>query len=187
MNPQWFWFIPLFIALGVAAATDLRSRRIPNSLTLALASAGLLQAVLLPARAGGIGLGGSAAGLALGLLVPFVFFAINALGAGDVKLLAAVGAWVGPHPILIIMLVAAIIGGVLAIVQGLMQRRLALVVGNTALLAMNLLNVRRFGIAKVTAMNSEPPTLKHAMPYGVAIALATAMFITARAAGWVHA
>jgi prepilin peptidase CpaA len=187
MSPQWFWFIPLFVSLGFAGVIDLRSRRIPNSLTLALACAGLLQSMLLPPRAGGIGLGGSAAGLAVGLLVPFVFFAINALGAGDVKLLAAVGAWVGAQPILIIMLVAAIFGGVLAVVQGLMQRRLALVVGNTALLAMNLINVRRFGVAKIAAMNTKEPTLKNALPYGVAIAVATALFITARAAGWVHA
>ena len=53
MTPQWFWFIPLFVALGVAGVTDLRSRRIPNSLTLALACAGLLQSILLPPRAGG--------------------------------------------------------------------------------------------------------------------------------------
>jgi len=51
--------------------------------------------------------------------VPFVFFAIGALGAGDVKLLAAIGAWVGAKPILIILVMGRDHGGVLAISQAL--------------------------------------------------------------------
>jgi prepilin peptidase CpaA len=129
-------------------------------------------------------LGASISGLAVGLLVPFVFFAINVLGAGDVKLLAAIGAWVGAKPILLIMLVAVILGGVLAIVQGLAQRRLPLLLGNTALLAANLLNVRRFGLAKVTSMSRESPTLENSLPYGVAIAMATGLYVVAHVVGW---
>jgi prepilin peptidase CpaA len=153
-------------------------------LTAALALAGLLQAALLPRQAATLGLGASAGGLAVGLLVPFVFFAINALGAGDVKLLAAIGAWVGAKPILLIMLAAAILGGVLAVIQGLMQRRLALLIGNTALLAANLMNIRRFGVAKIAAMGQEPPTLQNTIPYGVAIAAATILFVAGRCTGW---
>jgi prepilin peptidase CpaA len=178
----WTWSIPLFGMCALAAAIDLRSRRIPNWLTLSLALAGLLHAWLMPQH--GIGLAAAGKGLAAGFFVPFVFFAIGALGAGDVKLLAAVGVWVGAKPILLIMLAAAILGGVLAIVQALMQRRLALVVGNTALLATNLMNVRRFGVAKVVAMGAEPPTLENTLPYGVAIAAATSLFVGVRLAGW---
>jgi prepilin peptidase CpaA len=189
MSAQWLLsYLPLLAALVIAAGSDLRSRRIPNSLTLPLALSGLLLAGLPSSRAeGAISFGGAAAGLGVGLAVPFVFFAIGALGAGDVKLLAAVGAWVGVKPILIIMLAAAIIGGVLAVVQALMQRRLALVLGNTTLLAMNLVNVRRFGTARVVAMSAESPSLNNALPYGVAIALATVCFIVGRTAGWVIA
>ena len=64
-------------------------------------------------------------------------------------------------------------------------RRLALLVGNTALLAANLINVRRFGVAKLTALGREAPTLENTLPYGVAISTATGLYAAAHCAGWV--
>lgn len=176
-------YLPLLAMLVWASAIDVRSRRIPNWLTLAVAVAGLAQAWLAPHLLG-VTIGTAGTGLAVGLFVPFVFFAINALGAGDVKLLAAIGAWVGPWPVLGIMLASAVAGGIVALVQGLMQRRLGLLLGNTALLAMNLASVRRFGTAKLQAMGAEPPTLKNTIPYAVPILMATTGFVLVRAYGW---
>jgi len=176
-------FAPLLIATAIAAAIDARTRRIPNWLTLALAVAGLIVAWLAPISGGAFGIGASAKGLGIGCAIPFLCCAISALGAGDVKLLAAIGAWVGAWPILVIMLAAALLGGVLAVVQGLMQRRLALLIGNTTLLAANLMSVRRFGVAKVAAMGRETPTLDNTLPYGVAIAAATVLVVVARCCG----
>ena len=102
-------------ALGIATlacATDLRSRRIPNWLTLGAMVAGLGFHALMP---GGHGIAAAALGLVVGLFVFFPFFALGALGAGDVKLMAALGAWVGAAAVVNVALYGAVAGGVLAV------------------------------------------------------------------------
>lgn len=100
-----------FGGLGVACLLDLRDRRVPNALTAGLAGAGLLVRGL-ELGLGSIvpGLGGAVAGLAL-LFLPFHR---GWVGGGDVKLLAAIGAWLGPLALLRAWLAAALLGGLLA-------------------------------------------------------------------------
>jgi prepilin peptidase CpaA len=98
---------------GVACATDLRSARIPNALTFGAVAAALLFHLLAPQGGGAMFIG---AGLLAGLLVFFPFFALGALGAGDVKLMAALGAWIGWAATVQVALYGAIAGGVLAVV-----------------------------------------------------------------------
>ena len=108
--------IPELIAVAVGAiacGTDLRSSRIPNWLTFSAIAAGVLYHALAPSGAGAPMAG---LGLLAGLLVFFPFFALGALGAGDVKLMAALGAWLGWQPIVYVALYGAIAGGVLAVV-----------------------------------------------------------------------
>jgi prepilin peptidase CpaA len=181
MYAQVLSFVPPLAMVGYATVTDVRSRRIPNWLTLALVVTGLAQAMAWDAT--GIGLAGSAKGLVAGFAVPFAFFAIRALGAGDVKLLAGIGAWVGAGPVLWIMLIAAALGGVVAIVQGLAQRRLALLFGNTFLLAANIMQMRKLGTAKIESMGTESPTLKNTIPYAVPIFFATVGYVIAHVTG----
>ena len=92
---------------AAAAATDLRNARIPNALTFGAAGLALLFHAAMP---GGLGLTASSV---------FPFFALGAMGAGDVKLMAALGAWVGWHSALYIAIYAALAGGVLAILVSL--------------------------------------------------------------------
>src|SRR6266700_502919 len=102
----------LLVSLGYAALTDLRTRRIGNRFILTATAIGLLINV---ATAGWEGARQSGLGWLVGvgfLLVPFVF---GTLGAGDVKLLAAVGAWEGPRFVLLAAVFACVIGGVWAI------------------------------------------------------------------------
>src|SRR5260221_13553602 len=82
--------------LAIAVVTDVRTRRIPNWLTGSLAAAGLGMAFA------GVGLtpGQAALGLLAGLALMMPAHLIGATGAGDVKLMAAVGAVVGPGPTL---------------------------------------------------------------------------------------
>jgi len=104
------------VALGIAAlacATDLRSRRIPNWLTAGAMVAGVVFHLL---SSGGAGLGVAGLGFIVGLLVFFPFFALGALGAGDVKLMAALGTWVGAAAVINVALFGALAGGVLAVV-----------------------------------------------------------------------
>jgi prepilin peptidase CpaA len=107
------------LAIGaVACFTDLRQARIPNALTFGAAAAGLAFHLLAP-QGSGFALAG--AGMLAGLLVFFPFFALGAMGAGDVKLMAAIGVWVGWQPALNVALYGALAGGVLAIVVAMWQ------------------------------------------------------------------
>jgi len=100
----------LILLAGAAAWSDFRQRRIPNALTIA----GLAVALLLRAPLGlaAVGSGLAGAGIALGLSL--VFFLAGGMGGGDVKLLAAVGAFLGPQRLWPALLVMALTGGLMA-------------------------------------------------------------------------
>lgn len=100
-------------AAAIACITDLKSRRIPNVLTLG-AAAGAFGLYL--ARDGWHGLAWSLGGWAVGLAMFLPLFLLRGIGGGDVKLLAALGAWVGPLSAMWLALYAAIAGGPLALI-----------------------------------------------------------------------
>ncbi len=104
---------PSLIVLAIATFTDLRSRRIPNWLVLPFMVLGL---VLSAWHGGWHGLGQSLAGLALGAMVFGVLSWMGGMGMGDVKLCAAMGAWIGPSQLLLAMVVTGVAGGVMAVV-----------------------------------------------------------------------
>lgn len=109
------------VLLIVACVTDMRWRRIPNVLVLVLAISGLAFSVYLDPWSPGLVRGAS--GLALGFAIWIAFYALGAIGAGDVKLFAAAGAWLGPAFTWRAALVAAAVGGVLAVAALLRERR----------------------------------------------------------------
>jgi prepilin peptidase CpaA len=104
--------LPAAIA-SVAALIDLRSRRIPNWLTLAAVLAGLAWHTL---RDGPTGLSVALAGAALGLALLLPFYMVRGVGAGDVKLLAAIGALVGPQTLVSVAIYGALVGGAISLV-----------------------------------------------------------------------
>jgi prepilin peptidase CpaA len=102
-------------ALAVAAAacvTDIRSRRIPNALTFSALAVALIVHGLLPQ---GLGWSHVTFGALVGLAVFLPFFMLGGMGAGDVKLMMALGAWLGAGTILRVALYGAVAGGVLAV------------------------------------------------------------------------
>jgi prepilin peptidase CpaA len=102
------------VAIAVTACvTDLRSRRIPNVLTFGGALAAL---VYHTATAGSAGLLASVAGWGLGVVVFLLPFALGGLGGGDIKLLAALGAWLGPALTMWMAMYTGVAGGVLALI-----------------------------------------------------------------------
>ena len=105
---------PVVIAV-VAAFIDVRSRRIPNVLTFPGAAAGL---VFHASTTGASGLGYAAAGWLTGVAIFLPLFLLRGMGAGDVKLLGAVGAWVGPVGALWCAFYSVMAGGVLALAIG---------------------------------------------------------------------
>ena len=116
---------------ALACATDLRSARIPNFLTFGSILAGVLFHAVAP---NGSGVAAAALGLVAGLLVFFPIFALGALGAGDVKLMAAIGTWIGWLPVIYVALYGAVAGGVLAVCVALWRGYLRKALSNIAAL-----------------------------------------------------
>jgi len=104
---------------------------VPNWLTLGITVAGL---TLAAARLSGLSLPAAFAGLALGLAVMLPGHLIGATGAGDVKLLAALGTMLGPKATVLAFIYAAIAGGGLAVLVALQRRTLEVTMARTAML-----------------------------------------------------
>jgi len=114
------------VGMGAAAVIDLRTRRIPNMLTASLAAVGVGIAA---AGLGRVGLGAALLGCLLGLAFMLPGHIFGATGAGDVKLLAAAGALLGPTDTIYAFLYTAIAGGVLALLVAVARRRLTQTIG----------------------------------------------------------
>lgn len=177
-------FLPLILLscfLALAVWNDLRTRRIPNALVFGGAILGLLFNAALPAGDGlfvqpfgGIGLLKALAGLAVGLLLLLPMYAMRALGAGDVKLMAMIGAFVGPGAVAGITLLTLLAGGVLALVVAGFNGRLKPMVFNTwQLIKYSMLRSLAGEVPKMEA----PATPSGRLPYAVAIAAGAAPYL----------
>jgi prepilin peptidase CpaA len=118
------------IAAGMSVATivDLRTRRIPNPLTAAMATTGL---GLAGAGLSEVTIGAALAGLLIGFAVMLPGHLLGATGAGDVKLMAAAGAVLGPVLVLTAFVYTALAGGVLAVAIAARRRRLGATLADT--------------------------------------------------------
>ena len=159
-------------ALVVSAALfDLRFRRIPNWLN---AAGWLLGIGLQIAAHGATGAKQDLLGSGLALAVYTGLFALRAMGAGDVKLMAAVGAFTGPVHWLYVFLLASVIGGVIALVAVLSKGALLRVARTIAFLVWDLVHFRApfHAHPELDVGNEKARTL----PHGVAIALGTLLY-----------
>ena len=110
--------VGLFTA--AAAATDIRSQKIPNLLTVPAAILGLvfhvIHGFLVPEAYGfGGGIGFALAGFAVGFVLLLIPALLGGGGMGDIKLLAALGAWLGPMYILFAFGASAVFASMMAI------------------------------------------------------------------------
>lgn len=103
---------PTVAVLLVATFTDLRSRRIPNWLVFPFMLAGIAVSGVL---GGWIGVLHSLEGLGLGALLFGILCLMGGMGMGDMKLCAAIGAWIGPGQLMIALVMTGIVGGVMAL------------------------------------------------------------------------
>ena len=152
------------VVLTLACIADLRNRRIPNVLTFSAAALGIAYHA---ATGGWPAVGSSVAGWLLGVALFFPMFALRGMGAGDVKLLAAVGAWLGPAEVAFVALATSIAGGVLAIGVALLHGYLKKALTNvrTLLTHWRLAGVRP--LPEVTLEGSEGPRLAYAVPVAI--------------------
>jgi prepilin peptidase CpaA len=159
-------FTHLFVGalLALACISDLRTRRIPNVLTFSAIAAALVFHLL---AGGWRAAGSSIAGCSLGALLFFPMFVLRGMGAGDVKLLAAVGAWLGPGQVAIAALATSIAGGGIGIAVAFGHGYLGTALSNIWLL---LTHWRVDGIRPLPALTLETtrgPRLAYAIPIAV--------------------
>jgi prepilin peptidase CpaA len=147
----------------VAAVTDIRSRSIPNWLTYSAMLLGVGHYTLVD---GAPGFFFGAGGLFLGLALLIVFYIAGGMGAGDVKLMGAVGALLGPKGVFVAFIFTALAGGIYAIALLLLRFR----VGGTLIRLGTMFSSLRCGtsLAASSAGRNGKITV---LNYGVAIAL----------------
>lgn len=157
----------------VACLFDMSTQRIPNKLTFTTAALAILFHTAAPAGAGWMH---ATLGLVAGLLVFFPLFALGSMGAGDVKLMAAVGAWIGAVPILYVALYGSIAGGVLAVIVAIKRKHLARAIRNLKMLVTYWWVE---GVKPLPALTLES-TDSLRMPYALAIAAGLAVTLWQR-------
>jgi prepilin peptidase CpaA len=151
--------------LCTAAVIDLRTYRIPNRLTAGGALIGILWS-LLP---GGLGVLDALGGAALGLVALLPLYVLRVMGAGDVKLMAMAGAFLGAPQVLMAALLSFIAGGVFAIGFAVWRRATGQMLANVRdAVFMNAIAVaagQRLDFASTPSIGK--------FPYGIAICLGT--------------
>ena len=155
--------IPLALTVWIAWG-DLRTRRIPNYLTLGTALAGLAYNFM---NTGISGLADGCLGMLLGfacLILPYLW---GGMGAGDVKALAALGAWLGPKLTIFLFCYMGIAGGVIAVGYLVWQGILWQKIKEGWVFLLNLILSRPAGPPRPPS----PAELTEGLPYGVAIAI----------------
>lgn len=161
----------LLALMVIAAITDLRTRKIPNWLV----ATGLLLALTAQILQSGP-LDGATMWWkgALTGFVPFVFlYLVNAIGAGDAKLMAAIGGFVGPLGALHIMVLTFLAGGVLAVVITVLHGSHRLALARLSNLILSL----PFGL-RFERPETDPAQRGARLPYAVAMASAVGLFAT---------
>ncbi|MDD2933215.1 MAG: A24 family peptidase [Methylotenera sp.] len=168
---------PLLVLLLMVTRQDIRSRRIPNKLVLIGLVLGVILNGLLPegqgfnsAIPGGVGWLAALRGSAVGMAVLLPIYWLRAMGAGDVKLMSMVGAFLGSADVLGAVLATFIAGGVMALAVVLWSRQLSQMLLNVKLILLG-------GFVKMSAgqaplMNDLPVSVGK-LPYAVAITVGT--------------
>jgi len=177
-------FLPVTCALlvpGILLASwiDYTQRRVPNWLNLTLILVGFaVQGWFFGWSGLTTGFLGMWAGFGL-LIVPWM---MHGMGAGDVKLMAAIGVWFGPLLTLYSFVVGAVIGGVAAVVMILSTGRLRMACSNLNVIFAKCTNPQtlfsEFGSAKSFGTTSQ------LLPYGVPLTAGTLLVLASRVFGW---
>lgn len=166
-----FPLIPLWLVLGagcVAAFTDMWSFKIPNYITLPLLLAGVLFQAFAPL---GQGVTTAMFGIFAGFSCLILFYVVGAVGAGDVKLLAAIGAWIGPFGIVALFMLAAVLTVIyaagLAIWRGKLTQTL---IKSTLLLRQGMTIIKHLGPdERIEEAAKRPDRRRHLVPFAVMV------------------
>jgi prepilin peptidase CpaA len=162
---QTIWYLVIALTL-LAAWTDSHTRRIPNWLTVSGLFAGIgVNSYFRGWHGATASLEGI--GLALAVLLPLVL--LRGLGAGDWKLMGAVGSFVGPVLLIFILAGSILLSGLMAMVQMMRTRRVVETLKNVVTLVRGFFS---FGLRPNPQISLENPGMMK-LPFGVAVAAAT--------------
>lgn len=180
MTPKilgWLALLPMILLLAAAVLEDVKYHRIPNSIAFSGMGLGILFNTVLPegfgfvsSLPGGLGFLGGLGGAALGLALLLPMYWLRAMGAGDVKLIAMVGAFLGAEDVLGAVLAIFIAGGIVSLAYA----------WKIGVLRRTLQNIRFIVYSSaIKIVGGTPPVLDDApetagkFPYAVAIAMGT--------------
>lgn len=150
----------LIVVLLIAAITDYRFRKVPNIVTFPAILGGMAIAFL---QGGFSVLSSSALGFFLGIALLFLPYAMGGIGAGDVKLLGAIGAIKGPWFVFVTFLVTSIIGGIMAV------GRMAFMIKGSDMMILRQSIKTVYYTGALSAIEVPEYALKERLPYAVAI------------------
>lgn len=157
---------PTLIVLAIATFTDVRSCRIPNWLVLPFLVAGVAISGWMH---GWHGVGQSLLGMGVGIVVLGFFCWMGGMGMGDLKLVAAVGAWIGPAQLVLALVLTGIAGGIMALCWAIGGGFVGELLNGTGELIFGL---RKRGLRPHPELVLDNPSTRK-MPYAPAIAIGT--------------
>ena len=165
-------FLTVFLSsiLVVAAVTDLRTQKIPNLLTFSTMFLGLVYHSIINGWSGIIF---SIEGLLLGIAILIIPYIMGGMGAGDAKLMGAIGAMVGPKGVFIAFLYTAIAGGIYALIILLFNMEYF-----KDFMKRSLITIKSFVLTRqFISVPAEKSKNKPKLCYGVSIAIGTFSYI----------
>ncbi len=165
--PVWI----VTVTLVVAAVIDGLKLKVPNWITFPMIITGWVYSATLSPYAGWEGLMYSLLGTAVGLALLLPAYAIGGMGAGDVKLLAGVGAWVWSTITLYAFAVSAIVGGVIALLMVVVRRKWFKHQAQFWMICNEILTIK--DPEKLAAIAAERKATMMLLPYGIPIAIGT--------------
>lgn len=170
-TPWTIWLVS--IVLVVAAIIDGWKLKVPNWITFPFVIAGWIYCF---AAFGWSGLGWSLIGTLVGLALLLPLYAIGGMGAGDVKLLAGVGAWVGPSVTAYAFCVSVLVGAVIAVAMVLYRRAWSKHSAQFKAILLEIWTVRNPD--QLAAAAAERKSTMLLLPYGIPIAIGTIAYFT---------
>jgi prepilin peptidase CpaA len=165
------------ITLVVAAVIDGLKLKVPNWITFPMIVSGWIYSATLSPYAGWEGLMYSLIGTVVGLALLMPAYAIGGMGAGDVKLLAGVGAWVWGTTTLYAFAVSAVIGGIIAVLMVLAGKSWSKHQSQFWMIANEIMTVK--DPEKLATIAAERKPTMMLLPYGIPIAIGTIAYFAA--------
>ncbi|MBW3542199.1 MAG: A24 family peptidase [Planctomycetes bacterium] len=161
------WHVKLVcLVLIVAAYIDGRQLRVPNWLTFPMVLSGLVYGLV---AGGWLGLWDGFLGMVVGLACLLPLYAVGGMGAGDVKLLAGVGAWLGPQITFYAFCVSSIVGALMAVAMVAYRRTFRKHYENFVVILTEWMTVKN--PAELAKIAAERKSQMFLLPYGIPICI----------------